>query len=96
MYKYKVQTFFLKKKSISISQAHQLFKEICTLKSPFFFQLFNFSSLDMGHAATSQNGEDSITMPLQSSRQLVPTKLCHIHGHAKQLNIWLAIYYFSS
>lgn len=30
------------------SQAYQLLKEICTLKSPFFFQLFNFSSLDMG------------------------------------------------
>ena len=47
MCKCKVQIYFLKKRT-SISQAHQLLKEICTLKSPFFFQLFNFSSLDMG------------------------------------------------
>lgn len=45
--KCKVQIYLFKKKSNSISQAYQLLKEICTLKSPFFFQLFN-SSLDMG------------------------------------------------
>lgn len=48
MCKCKVKSCFFKKSKPSISQAHQLLKEICTLKCPFFFQLFHFSSLDMG------------------------------------------------